>query len=342
MAASLEWGLAVYSKAVLENQLQYFIGEHGFVQYRGMEMSENARTLTLAAQYYFRTADSQLLLTYATKLGGIAELLERRRNESLAKFPVGDPRHGMAIGDDEADLWGQRREGAQTELPFFSITAEMWRGFRDCGDALSEVGAMAGKPEVVALGQRLSALAPAILSNLYTSIALTWVPGPTPRCLPYVAGSQVCGNLPGSHREDGTWRDSEPWKTYPEMFFSGAINASIISEVLAWHQTKHANNTKGSPLKLGVLTGCHDDMSCGDSFQTYSSHGWAYGLLQADEIEAFLLQYYAVSSHAYTRGTWIAPETTNLDRSQANAFFCTPASVTAALLLEWMLAIEAP
>ncbi len=74
----------------------------------------------------------------------------------------------------------------------------------------------------------------------------------------------------------------------------------------------------------------------------FCSAGWAYGLLQADEIEPFLLQYFAVSSHAYTRGTWIAPETTNLDRSQPNAFFCTPASVTAALHLKWMLALEEP
>ena len=73
---------------------------------------------------------------------------------------------------------------------------------------------------------------------------------------------------------------------------------SAIAEILAWHQSRHANDTKGSPLKLGVLSGCHDDMSCGDSLQTYSSHGWAYGLLQADLVEPFLLQYYAVSSHA--------------------------------------------
>ena len=53
---------------------------------------------------------------------------------------------------------------------------------------------------------------------------------------------------------------------------AGALNASTISEILAWHQTKQAKGAKGSPLKLGVLSGCHDDMSCGDSLQTYSSH----------------------------------------------------------------------
>ena len=140
-------------------------------------MSENARTLTLAAQYYFHTRDAQLLLTYATKLQGIAKLLERRRNESLAAYPVGDARRGMIIGDDEADLWGQRREGALTELPFFSITAEAWRGFRDVGQALGEVGQAAGRADVIALAAHLSAAAPAVLRDLHASMALTWVPG---------------------------------------------------------------------------------------------------------------------------------------------------------------------
>jgi hypothetical protein len=54
-------------------------------------------------------------------------------------------------------------------------------------------------------------------------------------------------------------------------------------------------------------------------------HGWGYGLLQADEIEAYLLQYYALSAHAYTRGTWIAPESSPIDRTKSNPSFATPA-----------------
>jgi hypothetical protein len=63
--------------------------------------------------------------------------------------------------------------------------------------------------------------------------------------------------------------------------------------------------------------------------------GWGYGLLQADLIEPFLLQYFAISAHAYTRGSWIAPESTELDRSKPSVSFCTPAGLTAPILLKW-------
>ena len=45
--------------------------------------------------------------------------------------------------------------------------------------------------------------------------------------------------------------------------------------------------------------------------------GW--GLLQADLVEPFLLQFYALSAHAYTRGTFVAPESAFLDRSKVSA-----------------------
>ena len=46
--------------------------------------------------------------------------------------------------------------------------------------------------------------------------------------------------------------------------------------------------------------------------------GW--GLLQADLVEPFLLQFYALSAHAYTRGTFVAPESALLDRSKVSAY----------------------
>ena len=46
--------------------------------------------------------------------------------------------------------------------------------------------------------------------------------------------------------------------------------------------------------------------------------GW--GLLQADLVEPFLLQFYALSAHAYTRGTFVAPESAFLDRSKVTAY----------------------
>ena len=62
--------------------------------------------------------------------------------------------------------------GGKTELPFISINAEMWRGFRDLGEALSTIGKQSGRQDMSALGAKLSAEAPAVLSDLHASMAL--------------------------------------------------------------------------------------------------------------------------------------------------------------------------
>jgi hypothetical protein len=75
---------------------------------------------------------------------------------------------------------------------------------------------------------------------------------------------------------------------------------------------------------------------------TFTVHGWGAGLLQADLIEEFLVHYFALSAHAYTRGSWIAPESTVVDRNQSSVSFCTPATLTAPILLKWLLVWEHP
>lgn len=137
-------------------------------------------------------------------------------------------------------------------------------------------------------------------------------------------------------------RASEPWRTYAEALYSGAIQPDVTSELLQWHQTAQGQGVTGSRLKLGVLSGCGGDVHCGDSLETFTIHGWGYGLLQADLIEPFLMQYYALSAHAYTRGTWIAPESTGIDRNKASPSFATTAGVTAPIFLKWILVWEDP
>ena len=89
----------------------------------------------------------------------------------------------------------------------------------------------------------------------------------------------------------------------------------------------------GSRLKLGVLSGNGNTVD-NDNMETATLHGFGYGLLLADLIEPFLLQYYAVSAHAYTRGTWIAPESAPIDHSTQAPSFCAPAGVVAPLNLK--------
>merc|ERR1740117_1015091 len=183
----------------------------------------------------------------------------------------------------------------------------------------------------------MNSVATPLLEQIERSISIDAV-GSAPRCFPYVAGIRECGMLPKAASN----RDSEPWRTYSEALYSGALNESVISEIVQWHNQKQGAGVRGSRLKLGVLAGAGGDVSSGDQLETFTIHGWGYGLLQADLIEPFLLQYFALSAHAYTRGTWIAPESTPIDRTKASTPFATPAGLTAPLLLKWALVWEHP
>ena len=271
MTASLEWGMFRYARDVLENWLTHFVGKNGFVNYRGLEMPQEARMLTCIAQYYFYTGDGDLLLTHLTKIDGIGRFLLTRYQRAVEAFPVGDSRHGMTIGNDEADLAYTTISGNPgTELPFVSINAEMWRGLRDCGRALSELARASGRSDVAAASQRMLLKVPEILTALRSSMSKDVVAkSGAPPCHPYVAGVPECGMLPHvvSHR------DSEAWRTYAEVLYSGALDDTTIHEIVAWHQTQQGSGVRGSRLKLGVLAGCSLDVSCGDQLETFTIHG---------------------------------------------------------------------
>ena len=372
MMAALEWGLFDYARGVLVNWLEYYQRVDGTILYRGLEMPMQGRLLTILAAYYRYTADPSPLLTYLDRIGGVVRMLLRRRDAALASFPnVSDPRHGMPTGNDEADLWWCTTGGGKTELPFISIAAEAWRGLRDGGEVLGELATSvvlrknATAARIArALASEMLKAAEGLLRDLRASVAASAIPEQRPArhmlrpgeqgehpgnrttsrtgrttavCHPYVAGSRTCGFLPGAPSS----RDSESWRTYAEAMYSGALDAPTVREIYEWHRFARAERG-GARLLLGVLTGSGIDNSAGAVLETFTLFGWGYGLLQSDLIEPFLLQYFAVAAHGYTRGTFIAPESSYVDRTQQSPSFATPAGLVAPLYLKWLLLFEDP
>lgn len=107
-------------------------------------------------------------------------------------------------------------QNAKTELPFISIGAEMWRGFRDCGEALASIGAAAAhsgsspaSAQAASLGKAMLAEAAPLLTQLRTSMLADAGPrnsSGAPRCWSYVAGMPgVCGMI----KPEASNRDSE-------------------------------------------------------------------------------------------------------------------------------------
>lgn len=78
---------------VLENWLQYFVEDRGFVLYRGLEMAQHGRMLTNIAQYYKYTGDAAMLQRHISKISGIGWMLLQRRQVALHAYNKSDSRY---------------------------------------------------------------------------------------------------------------------------------------------------------------------------------------------------------------------------------------------------------
>ena len=287
------------------------------------------------------TAAGSLLVTHADKLLGAAAVLAHRRSTALGNhaIPPSDPRHGLPTGNDEADLWHRTTGlpgGNGTELPYYSIAAEMVRGFTDLGEAFGEIGLAHARPDLVAAGGAMVANATALLADLNTSLYRTAgaaAPGGCP--ISFVAGGQSCVVADPGQTKALQDRENEPWRTYSELMYSGLFPSDLLDRYLDFA----ALNNK--TMRLGMLSGTGPSC-CGNELQTFTSHGFGFGLAQHGFGQRFLLLLYTTAAHACTRGTWVCGESSSIDRAENTVAYATPAQLSLPLLLKWALVFEEP
>lgn len=153
MAVYLEWNFLDTARGVFDNYFSFYVRRNATVNYRGPEIAQYGRTLTLIAQYYRLTGDTTLLLKHSAKIVDFSNMLISRRR-TAQRLPKSDPSHGMIRGDDESDeMFSWRRK--TSELPHFSFTLEAWRGFRDLGPVWVYIGGKTNRPDLVAVGEAL-------------------------------------------------------------------------------------------------------------------------------------------------------------------------------------------
>ena len=76
-ATYLEWGFFDTARGVLDNYFTYYVRRNATVLYRGPELAQYGRTLTLVAQYHRLTGDTALLVKHAAKIVDFSSLLIR-------------------------------------------------------------------------------------------------------------------------------------------------------------------------------------------------------------------------------------------------------------------------
>merc|ERR1712107_531251 len=149
-----------------------------------------------------------------------------------------------------------------------------------------------------------------VLADLHASMNRTMLPATAnrSRCWPYTVERRTCEVFQGPGASGGT--ASTPWRTYAEMLWSGVLKPDQVDDIYMFLSKEN------SLMRLGTIAGSKQGWN--NQYWPFVSHGFGYGLLHHDFIERFLLHFFANSAHSYTRGTWTAPESTNIDRDSAS------------------------
>jgi hypothetical protein len=120
------------------------------------------------------------------------------------------------------------------------------------------------------------------------------------------------------------------------MLWSGALSADQAADI-------YVGAAGGSSCGAQRFLTLGSPGIGGATIATPASYGFAHSLLQHDLCEQFLLHYFAVSAHSYTRGTFTTPESSDMaNRDLAPAQYTAAGVMLAPMYLKWMLCFEEP
>ena len=315
--AALEWGAMPYAKGLIDAQYRHYIREDGLTNYRAEELAQQARMLTILALYYsYSGGDATFLLQHFAKAKALADWLTARRATSLC-FGADDPRYGIPWGADAPITTSYSDESPSH---WYASAAETYRAFTELGRVWATIGAASGRSDVAAHGAELLKLAPQLYHDLHASLNRT-----------------VNTTAKGEH----CWRAAAEagvkvpdFRAHSELMYSGALSAEQTDAIYAAASGATSCGTARYLTAGSPGTG-------GATIATPTAVGFAYGLLQHDMVERFLLHYFAVSAHAYTRGSFTTPEVSDLfDRDLPPAPYAAAGVVLAPIYLKWLLCFE--
>ncbi len=327
-ATLCDWGLLDLAGRNLAVYFGQFVRDDGSLLYRGPETGQYGRMLTVVAQFVNDGGDPAIVLRYRRRIDAVARLLLALRRKAQT-LPVTDPAYGMIAGWSEADSSLNPDPGRYLQ-PYFGNSTEAARGFHDLGAVWERLGRERGDAALARWGAELESEAAALERDIQQAITRSLLADYAPACLPAIAGARVPFHL--AVARDPLDPLHRSYRSYMEMLFSGDLTRGQVETIIRY-RAAHRDSYLGLPTAYGYNS--HE-------LAGFLTYGQAYGLLQHDFIRRFLLVLYSEMAHGYTRGTWTAPETRNLDPQLAAAPYCVPAQLVVPMLARWMLAFEDP
>ena len=325
--SAVEWGMFDRARRYIDNYLTEFVNDNGSIDYRGPETGQYGRMLTTLAQYSEYSGDYEVLERYDVKIRAILQILTERL-EAARALPPTDPTHGMIRGRQEADSSFVTADLALSDYdqPYWNNSAEAWRGFRDLSRAWARLATLKSDDRLAGDARELAASATVLREHLNVSVERSIL---TDRDMPYLptyAGGTKY-HLDSEYRSTPeSFDDNRVWT---EFMGSGLIPRETLDIIVAY-QTAHRGST------LGIIGNRKHVV-------VFLAHQEGYGFLQHDMIEEFLLLYFSLIAHTFTRGTWSAFECVDMNRERAeHTPYAAAAELVIAPMTKWMLVFESP
>ncbi len=299
----LEWGLLDIARGYIDNYFTEYVREDGSMDTRGFETAQCGLMLATFAKYYNYSKDDQLILKHLKKIQGIVDYFYTMRKESK-KLSPNDVSYGIIRGWSEHDSC-LKVDPYSLIHPFFSNNAAACRGFQDVGQVFIEIGENTSDAELVKVGRGMISEAKEMKEDLFTSMRKSMRRNVDPPALAAVAGdtTRVFAG-----------------RVYGELLHSGILTKEFASAI-----TRFGSDGERRLVGRG-------------GFRFYAT---GFGLLYYDWIREFLLSYYSVMAHGYSRGTWTSVEGASIDGT-ARGPYCTMSQLTIPVLTKWMLVFEDP
>src|ERR1041385_5945227 len=185
--------------------------------------------------------------------------------------------------------------------PYLSNSTEAARGLRELGAAWECSGARSGDATLLSRGKELLAEAEELERDVRRAIDRSLLAEPSPPCPPASAGAKEPFHVAVARDPlDPRFRSYRAWM---EMLYSGDLRREDVLAIVRY-RTARRDTLLGIPTAYGYGS---------REMAPFLPYGHGFGLIQHDLVREFLLLLRSIAAHGYTRGSWTAPETRNLD-----------------------------
>lgn len=314
----LDLGFTTEARRRLGYYLSKFVKEDGTFAYYGPAVSEYGQMLALAARCARLTADVSWMETHLPALERIGNRLLAQRTAIRGRQKADSPAYGLLYGAAEADT---RKDQAF----YFSGDVWCWRGLLEMGQWMSERGASNGDSRLAGMGKQWLAAAGGYREDILKALNASVLRNTEAPFLPPIAGSQQAFE----RMTESIVASYTNYRYWLEMLSPELLTPEMRDNLIAY-RTTHGGELLATTRFLKHL----DDWP-------YSHYAW--GLLDSDQVQHYLLGFYGHLAHHLTPGTLTSYEQIAIEGSTTRrhmADYCVPVQLVIPQLLRWALVWE--